>query len=168
MGRSQTGERLAYPVLLAFSLFLAITFQAQVKWFGNLPLHAQPGLWALISVAGMVVSSAILAIRAFLRPGEAGAGSELFFWIKACEYLIWFMAYVFIVPWLGYLPSTLLFCVGLSYRLGYRKAKWLWSSAGIGLATVILFRAVLKVQVPGGMVYEYLPQPFSSFMLTYL
>jgi len=77
------------------------------------------------------------------------------------------MAYVFIVPILGYLLSTILFTSTLSFRLGFRSAKHLLLAVVFGITVVVLFKTFLQVKVPGGQIYEYLPTTLRSFMLTY-
>ena len=167
-GTPFAGQRIAQPALLVFALFLAISFPFQVKWFEGLTFHKQPGMWALFSVAGMVLTGAVLTARSLRESAATSEREELVFWLRACEFLVWFMAYVFIVPYLGYLPSTLLFTMALTWRLGYRRLRWLGISALLAISIVVLFRALLKVKVPGGKIYDAFPQPLSSFLLTYL
>lgn len=167
------GVRVAYPAFLLFAIFLAATFSDQVKWFSNLSLFKQPGLWALISVGGMLVTGLVACLQVFAksREGRASARSEfieLGFWIRACEYLCWFMLYVFSVPYLGYLPSTILFTTLLTFRLGYRSMRWSIRAVLLAVVTVVIFRSFLQVKIPGGHVYELLPQPLSKFLLMYL
>jgi hypothetical protein len=57
-------------------------------------------------------------------------------------------------------------CVLLALRLGYNARMAAWSAVG-GLATVLLFKTFLSVKVPGGAIYEYLPNGLRAFMITY-
>ena len=78
------------------------------------------------------------------------------------------MAYVLLVPQLGYLPSTILFMILLSFRAGYRSKNMLFTAACVAVFVVVLFKSFLQVKVPGGQAYEMLPDAIRSFMLTYL
>ena len=42
-------------------------------------------------------------------------------WLQVIEYCIWFIAYVWVVPNLGYLISTIIFLPALAYRAGYQN-----------------------------------------------
>ena len=90
---------------------------------------------------------------------------EIFNWVRATEYLVWFMAYVAVVPVVGYLPSTVAVTVLLAVRLGYRSATVLVSAAALGAAIVTVFKAGLSVRIPGGAIYEHLPGGLRSFMI---
>ena len=72
------------------------------------------------------------------------------------------------VPLVGYLPTTILFCVGLTLRLGYRAPRVLAAAALTGTATVVVFKALLSVRIPGAAAYEYLPAALRNFMILYL
>ena len=78
------------------------------------------------------------------------------------------MVYVFLVPMAGYLPSTIIFAVLLCYRVGYRSFRSLLAAALVATTVVVVFKSFLQVKVPGGQVYEMLPDSIRSFMLTYL
>lgn len=167
------GVRIAYPAFLLFAVFLAATFTDQVKWFSNLTLFKQPGLWALISVGGMLATALIACVQVFSRRKSPDVrwradALEFAFWVRACEYLIWFMVYVFAVPFLGYLPCTILFTTLLTLRVGHRSMRWCVRASVFAIVTVVIFRAFLQVKIPGGQIYEWLPSPLSKFLLMYL
>lgn len=88
-------------------------------------------------------------------------------WFRSVEYALWFMAYVLVVPYIGYLIATMLVCYLLALRSGYRSKAMLSASVVGGVLVVVLFKSMLQVKVPGGLIYEYLPGTFRSFMLTY-
>lgn len=77
------------------------------------------------------------------------------------------MVYVYLVPLIGYLPSSLLFALALAYRSGYRSPKMLGISVATATTVVLMFKTFLQVKVPGGLIYEYLPDALRSLMLTY-
>ena len=39
------------------------------------------------------------------------------------------------------------------------------AAAGVGLFTVVLFKSLLQVKIPGGAVYEFLPGALRNFMI---
>ena len=100
-------------------------------------------------------------------PRLAGRWLEVQFWLRAIEYALWFMAYVLLVPYLGYLPSTIIFILVLTFRVGYRDRKFFAAAAVVGFAVVVIFKSLLQVKVPGGQVYESLPDGIRALMLTY-
>jgi hypothetical protein len=76
---------------------------------------------------------------------------ELANWARPTEYALYFMAYVFLVPQLGYLPTTLLALPALVFRLGYRSPSKLMASMLVGLCTVVVFkRSSSQRWIPSG------------------
>ncbi|MEZ5449917.1 MAG: tripartite tricarboxylate transporter TctB family protein [Thiolinea sp.] len=98
---------------------------------------------------------------------SSGPGSELLAWLRGLEFLGWFLAYVWLVPLLGYLPATLLFGLVLTLRLGYRQRHLLLGSVLVSLTTVLVFKSFLQAKIPGGLLYDYLPQGLRNFMTIY-
>ncbi|WP_238705153.1 tripartite tricarboxylate transporter TctB family protein [Parasedimentitalea marina] len=79
----------------------------------------------------------------------------------------WFIAYAAAVPYTGYLLTTVTFAVMLAFRAGYRSARALWSAVAASIVIVVLFKTVLKVNLPAGRIYEVLPDGLRQIMLTY-
>ena len=75
------------------------------------------------------------------------------------------MAYVYLMPLLGYLPATLVFMCLLTLRLGYRNLRYLLIAAVIAIAIVLFFKTALAVKISGGAIYEYLPDGLRNFMI---
>lgn len=161
------GDLIYSIICLVFSLFLALNLSAQTTWSANTKLFAQPAFWPYLAVGVMVVCSALHLVSSLVSPKLEGRWTEIGFWLRSLEFAGWFMIYVIVVPQLGYLPTTILFAVSLSYRLGYRGWQPLGAAAGFGVLVVVIFKSFLQVKVPGGAVYEYLPPALRSFMLTY-
>lgn len=86
-------------------------------------------------------------------------------WLSALEWAAWFLAYVVLVPVLGYLPMTLIFAPLLTWRMGYRSRRILWASVIFGVIVVLVFKAFLQVKIPGAVVYEYLPGALRNFFI---
>jgi hypothetical protein len=96
-----------------------------------------------------------------------GRWQEVWLWITSLEYAGWFIAYAAAVPFAGYLPSTIFFALALALRVGYRKASTLIAVAVASVVIVLLFKTMLKVNLPSGLIYESLPDGLRQIMLTY-
>ena len=153
-------------LFLVASLFFLSQLSAQTQWREGTKFAAQPALWPAIAVFGMCFFAALNWISALVSPRIPGRWQEVGYWARSLEYVIWFMAYVSIVPYLGYLPASIIFALMMALRAGYRDFKMLSLSVMVAIATVLLFKTFLQVKVPVGHVYEVLPQVLRQFMMT--
>ena len=156
------GLFLAIAVLLFSQIGSEAKFSA--KAWGTKKMFAQPGFWPGLGVTGMCLFGAMHAIAAFNRR----AGKDVFEavqWLRALEYLAWFMAYVWAVPIIGYLPATLIFMGALAVRAGYRNRRVILAALATGLAIVLVFKTALSVKIPGGALYEHLPDALRSIAI---
>jgi len=102
----------------------------------------------------------------FLLPTDASYETSKY--LAALEYVAYFVLYTLIVPVLGYLFSTLLLGTFLTWRLGYRTPKWLFTGFASSLAVVIIFRSFLQIKTPLNIwLYDLFPAGMRAFMLTY-
>lgn len=93
---------------------------------------------------------------------------ELTKYVAALEYVAYFIGYTLLVPVLGYLVSTLILGTFLTWRLGYRTARWLAIGFASSVAVVIVFRTFLQIKTPVSIwLYDQLPTDARAFMLTY-
>ncbi|MCH2164422.1 MAG: tripartite tricarboxylate transporter TctB family protein [Marinovum sp.] len=93
---------------------------------------------------------------------------ELTKYAAALEYVVYFIAYTLLVPILGYLVSTVLLGTFLTWRLGYRTARWMAIGFASSIAVVIVFRTFLQIKTPVSIwLYDQLPTTTRAFMLTY-
>ena len=161
------GDLVFSILFLAFSLFLVANLPGQTTWARGTKFMAQPAFWSYAAVLTMTIFAVLHLISGLVSPALEGRWKEVGFWLRSLEFVGWFMIYVLIVPRLGYLPSTIIFTVVLTLRLGYRHPKHLLSAALFGAGVVFIFKTLLQVKVPGGQIYEYLPTALRSFMLTY-
>lgn len=167
--RNRMPGDLVFAVLfLAFALFLLWHLPAQAPWQKGVKLVAQPAFWPTVSVGGMVFFGILHWLGSICSPRIYGRWSEVLIWLRAAEFGGWFMAYVLLLPIIGYLPASILFGLALTFRLGYRSAQALLSAFALALVTVILFRGLLHVNVPAGKIYQYLPDGLRAFAQTYL
>ncbi|WP_022954574.1 tripartite tricarboxylate transporter TctB family protein [Leucothrix mucor] len=161
----RTGDLVFAVLFLVFSALLLSQLGDQVQWNKRGKIFAQPGFWPMVSLVGMTFFALLHLIGSALSPRIYGRLKEIGFWLRSLEYAAWFLAYVWLVPIIGYLPMTVLFIPLLAFRSGYRDKKILLIAAFIGLLIVLIFKTFLEVKIPGGMLYEYLPDAIRSFML---
>lgn len=94
-----------------------------------------------------------------------GVAHELMQWLRALEYVGWFVAYTALVPVLGYLVSTLILGTALPWRLGYRGARWMGICLAASFVIVLIFRTGLQIRTPVNIwLYDQLPQEWETFM----
>lgn len=146
------------------SIVLMLYLGDQTKFSAKGKFFAQPRVWPAIGVIGMLVFSTLHIIQ---RMGVRVPGSvaEAGLWLRGLEYFAWFMVYVWVVPRLGYLPTTILFTMALAIRAGYRKPTTILAAAGMGVAIVVVFKTLLGVKIPGGAAYEYLPDAIRNVFI---
>ena len=151
--------------LLLISLFLLSQLGSETKWIKGTKIFAQPAFWPTVSLIGMTLFAVCHFLGSVFSQKESDWGREVFFWATSIEYALWFLVYVWIVPYLGYLPATILLSLLLTYRIGYRRRGMFVAAAATAATIVIVFKGFLSVKIPGGMVYEYLPDGIRNFML---
>ena len=146
-------------------LLLLSQLGSETKWVKGAKLFAQPAFWPTVSLIGMALFSLGHLAGSFLSERSPGRGTEALVWFQSLEYALWFMAYVVIVPYAGYLPATLAFTLAFTFRLGYRSRPMLLAAAATGFVTVVFFKSFLAAKIPGGAVYEVLPAALRNFMI---
>lgn len=161
------GELAFALVFLAVTLFFLSQIGTQARWFPRTQFAAQPAFWPMVSLSAMAVFAALYLVSLLFQPRPDTEWREYLVWLRAFEYVAWYMAYAALVGALGYLSATVLAMVLLVWRLGLRSGGALLAAAGFGLAVVVLFKTLLAVRIPGGAAYELLPATWRSFMITY-
>lgn len=154
---------------VAWALLLAAPWQLQ--WQAERGWAQQPGLFSLLGVLGMVIFGGFECWHLARRTGHArgvSAAPEFRLWWAALEYVAWFMAYVLLTPLLGYLPTTVVFALGLTWRLGYRRRVHGLAALAVAVLTVVVFKGALSVKVPAAGWYEVLPEPWATFFIVNL
>jgi len=161
------GDLVFAAVFLLFAILLLSQLGDQTVWKKGTKLFAQPRFWPAVSLGFMTLFAALHLLGSLVSPRIDGRWQEVGFWLRAAEFVLWFLVYVALVPVIGYLLATILFMGALAMRLGYRSPAWLIISTLSAVAIVLIFKTFLQVKIPGGQVYEFLPTALRSFMLTY-
>lgn len=151
-------------VFLLASVVLLSQIGGQTKFSSSGQLFAQPRFWPGVAVLGMVIFGLGHLLKE-LRQARSLEPFEVRLWLSAVEYAVWFMAYVWSVPIIGYLLATVVFTVSLAFRQGYRGHRMLLLACLLGFVIVLVFKTGLAVKIPGGELYEYLPDGLRNFMI---
>tara|TARA_B110000908_G_C10262409_1_gene460357 strand:+ start:4565 stop:5104 length:540 start_codon:yes stop_codon:yes gene_type:complete len=154
-------------IILIFSVFMLSQIFDQSVYKNGGKLFAQPRFWPAVSLSLMTFFAVFHLLGSALSERIEGRWREVLSWLAAFEYAAWFIAYAASVPYGGYLPTTVVFALALTFRAGYRSARMFIAAALSSIVIVVLFKAVLKVNLPSGLIYEALPDGLRQFMLTY-
>ena len=154
-------------LFLLFSLVLLLQINDQTAYRAGGKLFAQPRFWPAVSLGGMTLFAALHLLSSVMSERIAGRWRETALWLASVEYALWFVLYAVAVPYLGYLPATLIFALLLTVRAGYRQRGMIITALVSALCIVLLFKTFLQVKLPGGQLYEVLPGALRQFMLTY-
>lgn len=154
-------------IAFVISLILLSQITDQATWRNGSQLFTQPRFWPAVSLSGMVFFTAFHLLGSALSERIQGRWKEVWLWISSLEYAGWFVAYAILVPYVGYLPSTVAFAVVLAVRAGYRKLSTLIAAAISALVIVLLFKTILQVKLPSGLIYESLPDGLRQIMMIY-
>lgn len=152
---------------LLVSVFLLAQILDQTTWRNGNALFAQPRFWPAVSLGGMAFFAALHLLGSALSQRIEGRWQEVWLWICTLEYAAWFIAYASAVPYTGYLLTTVVFAIALSFRAGYRRAFTLGAAGLSAVVIVLLFKTVLQVNLPSGLIYQSLPDGLRQIMLTY-
>ncbi len=153
--------------MLVLSVILLAQLADQTAWRNGGKLFAQPRFWPAVSLGGMTVFAAFHLLGSALSERIEGRWQEVGLWLASLEYAGWFILYAIAVPFAGYLPATVLFAIALALRTGYRRARTLVIAGLCAVVIVVLFKTLLRVNLPAGLIYEHLPTGLRQIMLTY-
>lgn len=161
------GDLVFAVIFFALSAFLVASIRSQTIWDEGTNFYAQPRFWPALSLGGMTFFAALHWISSASSPRILGRWREVWLWARSLEYAAWFLGYVLLAPILGYLIATLLAGAVLMVRVGYRNVAAIATMMLTTFVIVLIFKTTLRVNLPGGAIYEYLPTALRSFMLTY-
>jgi len=160
------GEILFSALMIILGGLLLAALPWQTTWLDGRGLAAQPRLWPAISLSGLILFASMhfgMRLQVARTPGRWREGLA---WILSLEYVVWYLLYVWAIPQIGYLIATILFCVLLTYRIGYRRHALL-IAAIFGLLVVLVFKAGFNVKIPAGALYDYAPDNLRYILQRY-
>lgn len=158
-------------ITFALAIFFFVSIPYQTTYFEGLPWFKQPQTWPGIAIIGMLLSGVghLIYLLYYFKEQDIALTirAELMLLIRAFEISIWFSVYILAVDYLGYLPSSLLFTLFMTYRMGYKQKYFYIYAVLLAIAIVIIFKGFLQVNIPGGESYDYLPQYLQRIAKTY-
>jgi len=169
-------------LFLAAALFLAISFFGESGWqdrdlpqkrFGK--VLKQPWVGPLIAVVILLpaaVANFVLSLRRAMldrrkhKPNKTRY--EVIQWVRALEFIAYFIVYTRSIEIIGYLFATMIFAALMVYRLGYRSLRWMGIALAASFVSVLFFRTILKIKTPVNIwLYNQLPDSLERFMKVY-
>ena len=180
--RRITGDLTLSIIFLFFVGFLLVHFNSESGWNGRDLDQKRVGKILKQQWVGPLMCMAILIPATFFNILEAFKAYkkskrllipnktlyEMIQWIRSLEFILYFLVYTFSISILGYLISTLIFAVFLTYRLGYRTKKWVLISLFSSFIVVLIFRTILQIKTPINIwLYQYFPENIEVFMKIY-
>ena len=176
------GDLLFSALFLAAALFLAVSFFGESGWadrdlpqkrFGK--VLKQPWVGPLIAVV-ILLPAALINFglswrRAMLdrrkhKPNKTRF--EVIQWVRALEFIAYFIVYTRSIEIIGYLFATMIFAALMVYRLGYRTVRWVGIALVASFVSVLFFRTILQIKTPVNIwLYNQLPDNLERFMKVY-
>jgi hypothetical protein len=152
---------------LIISVLLLSQLMEQTTWRAGGKLFAQPRFWPAVSLIGMTGFAALHLLGSAMSDRISGRWKEVAYWLASLEYALWFVVYAFVVPYAGYLPTTVLFAIILVLRAGYRSRTIILWAIVTAVGIVLLFKTFLQVKLPAGQIYDSLPDGLRFIMQNY-
>ncbi|MEL7117761.1 MAG: tripartite tricarboxylate transporter TctB family protein, partial [Pseudomonadota bacterium] len=97
--QARPGATFFVMAFLACAVVLLLNLEAQTKFSSRGSIVAQPRFWPAVGVIGMVGFGMLHLFFAAKGRSEFGSYREVITWVRALEFLAWFMVYVFAVPY---------------------------------------------------------------------
>ena len=177
-----TGDLTLSIIFLLFVVFLLIYFNSESGWsardlnqkrVGKILKQQWVGpLMCMVILLPATILNILEAFKAYKKSKRLLLPNKIMYemtqWIRSLEFILYFLVYTFSITVLGYLISTLIFAVFLTYRLGYRTKKWIFISLFSSFIVVLIFRTILQIKTPVNIwLYQYLPENIEIFMKIY-
>ena len=126
--RRRPGDLFFAAASFALALFLLIRLPDQTRWFNRVDLLLQPRFWPSVVLGAFTLFSGLYLMQSWLARKDLDhldtsllPAGELAHWLRPLEFALYFVVYAASIPWLGYLPSTVLFMPLLGLRAGIRS-----------------------------------------------
>jgi hypothetical protein len=177
-----TGDLTLSIIFLLFVVFLLIYFNSESGWsardlnqkrVGKILKQQWVGpLMCMVILLPATILNTLEAFKAYKKSKRLLLPNKIMYemtqWIRSLEFILYFLVYTFSITVLGYLISTLIFAVFLTYRLGYRTKKWIFISLFSSFIVVLIFRTILQIKTPVNIwLYKFFPENLEVFMKIY-
>ena len=177
-----TGDLTLSIIFLLFVVFLLIYFNSESGWsardlnqkrVGKILKQQWVGpLMCMVILLPATILNILEAFKAYKKSKRLLLPNKIMYemtqWIRSLEFILYFLVYTFSITVLGYLISTLIFAVFLTYRLGYRTKKWIFISLFSSFIVVLIFRTILQIKTPVNIwLYKFFPENLEVFMKIY-
>lgn len=177
-----TGDLTLSVIFVFFVGFLLIYFNSESGWnardldqkrVGKILKQQWIGpLMCMVILLPATIFNLFGAIKAYRKSKRLLLPNKIFYemsqWIRSLEFILYFLVYTFSISLLGYLISTLIFAVFLTYRLGYRTKEWILISLISSFVVVLIFRTILQIKTPVNIwLYKFFPENIEIFMKIY-
>lgn len=147
------GEIFFLLIILVGSLYL---FWETLKFGGAQGIGGRlgPSFWPQIILAGIIIICAGLLVQYFIKREKATAGKKAAFDLSQLRFLIavaLIVAYLVLLPVLGFIIITPFFMVAFMYLLGEQSTAMIVGvSLSLTAVVVVLFTKVMYVPLPRG------------------
>ncbi len=180
--KRRDGDLFLSLICLLFAAFIIFHFSSETGWedrtldhkrFGK--ILKQPWVGPMACVSILLPAALFNLISSFGRWKYKKRNLipnrflyEFSIWLKALEFIAYFLIYTLSIRYLGYFLSTVLFGVFLTNRLGYTSLRWQIRTILTTVAIVLIFRTFLKIKTPVYIwLYEFFPKDIETFMKIY-
>lgn len=160
------GEILFVTITMMIALVLLAAVPWQTTWLPGKNLAAQPRLWPTLSLSAIVLFGLLNGLSRLKAERTPGTWREALIWVRALEFIGWYMVYVIAIPVIGYLAATIAFCTCLALRMGYR-GRTVWIAGAFGLFVVLFFKTAMNVKIPAGAIYDFAPEQLRYVLMRY-
>lgn len=146
-------------VLLALIGVATRDGQASGGWWTR-PALAPGAALTLLMVANLLTlwrDFADLRARPASDEEWTDARAKVLGWLRPLEFLSYFAAYVWAIQHVGYFPATVIFVLGLLWRVGLTAPRWTLAGIGLAVFMIAVFRAGLGVWMPAPEFYDLFP-----------
>jgi hypothetical protein len=136
----------------------------------------EPAAWPLLTLAIVLVASAVEVAKlvgAARAVADKDAVRDRALWAfrglrPSLEYALYFCIYLFIVGYLGFALSSLIFLEFVVWRAGLRSWRWALAAFLFVVAIVLAFRVGIELWFPLAPIYEFAPDWFVTNIAIYL
>lgn len=159
-GTPRSADLFAGAVVAAVAV-AAIVVSRDFPTMGGLDTDVGPARFPIIYAGALIVLSAILVISRLLKrdaqaaPAEPQAPAEAFRFHRVAIGVVATAVYIYLLSLLGYLPTTVVFLIGMMRLMGMRS----WVRAPIIAVAVtaflyLVFLYALQIPLPDGSLFE--------------